>query len=80
MGGIFRAPKAPDPPPSAPAPEPLPPAPERSSAEVASAADAQRKKFYSGSGGRAMTMLTGGAGVSDSSTSAAVRLLGGVGR
>lgn len=80
MGGFFSAPKTPDPPPPAPPPEPLPPAPERSSAEVASAAEAQRKKFYAGSSGRAMTMLTGAGGVSDSERSSAVRMLGGVGR
>lgn len=80
MGGIFSAPKTPDPPPPAPAPEPLPPAPEKSSAEVTAAAEAQRRKYFSGSGGRATTMLTGGLGVADGSTSSAVRLLGGVGR
>ncbi|MFN3612659.1 hypothetical protein [Tepidimonas sp.] len=82
MGGILSKPKvAPAPAPEpAPPPEPLPPPPERSSDEVAAAAERQRKRYYGGQGGRAMNMLTGGLGVPSASTSAAVRMLGGVGK
>lgn len=43
-------------------PDPLPPAPERSGGETQALAEGQRSSFFRRSGGRAMTMLTGGRG------------------
>lgn len=80
MGGVFSKPKA------APAPEPLPeppppppPPPERSSEEVASLADQQRRRFLSRRGSSRGNLATGASGISESGQSAAVALLGGVG-
>lgn len=70
MTSMFKAPKQE----VAPAPEPLPPPPSRTDAETTKLAEEQRKRFGSGSMGRASTFLTG-AGVSPGSS--AVRFLGG---
>lgn len=79
MGGIFssKVPETPEPP---PAPEPPPPPPERTDAEIATLAEKQRRRYFTGQGGRASTMLTGSRGVSEASQSSAVAMLGGVGR
>lgn len=65
MGGSKKAPQVKD----------SPPAPERTSAEIADAAAQQRNRFYSGSSGRAATILSNGLG-SNEVSSAAVKLLG----
>lgn len=54
-------------------PDPPPPVPERSSADTAALADAQRREMFT-KGGRAMTMLTGGQGTGGGS--GAIRFLG----
>lgn len=58
-------------------PDPLPPPPDRSDAETAALAEQQRAGFFK-RGGRAMTMLTGGAGTEGGT--AAVRFLGSAAR
>jgi hypothetical protein len=64
---------------SSPAPQPAPKAPDRSSTEVQAAAEEQRRRLSS-AGGRSSTVLTGGLGVPQSGTSAAVQLLGQAGK
>lgn len=78
MGGIFSKPKVDTPPPVTP--DPLPAPAERTSSEIASAAETQRRKYIGATPGRAATLLTGGLGVPSSSTSSAVSMLGGAAR
>lgn len=73
MAALFRTPKQPE----VKMPDPLPPAPERSDAQTADLAEAQRRRFASG-GGRAMTLLSGGSGVASVMT--ASRFLGNAAR
>lgn len=58
-------------------PDPLPPPPERSGSETQALAEQQRSQFFR-RGGRATTMLTGGAGTEGDS--GAIRFLGGAAR
>lgn len=76
---VFKSPKQ-QPIEPAPAPEPPPPPPERSDTETQRLAEAQRRKFFSGKNIDALALLSGSRGVSESSTSSAVRMLGGVGK
>lgn len=52
--------------------------PSRSDAEVQSLAEEQRKRYYSGQGGRGTAMLTGGLGANPGYGSAATLLGGGM--
>lgn len=58
-------------------PDPLPPAPERTSAETATLAEEQRRRYATERKGRAATILTGGAGGSGGLS--AIRFLGSAG-
>lgn len=64
-----------------PAPQPVtpaPPPPDRTQTQVQNAANEQRARYWGSQGGRSSTMLTSGTGAD--APSAAVRLLGNVGR
>lgn len=75
IGSIFSGPSQPQPQPIM-QPSPAPPVPARSDAEVREMSSAQRRKYALGS--TATNLLTGGSGVSTSSTySAVTSLLGG---
>jgi hypothetical protein len=68
MGALFRSPDKPAPPPVAPPP------PAMSSADTDIAAQAMQQQLQRG---RTATMLTGGAGLSDSGETTKKQLLGG---
>jgi hypothetical protein len=77
MGGLLGGPKQQAAPALAAMPDPLPPAPDRSSDQVATAAERQRRAFAGGRSTRALTMLSSGAGFgTGGGTGAGARLFG----
>lgn len=73
MAALFSTPKMPE----VKTPDPLPPAPVRSAEDTSNLAAQQRESFFR-RGGRASTMLTGGAGTGGGVS--AIRFLGGAAR
>lgn len=73
MAALFSTPKMPE----VRTPDPLPPAPTRSAEDTSALAASQRESFFR-RGGRASTMLTGGAGTGGGVS--VIRFLGGAAR